>query len=101
MSHFAPVCGGRHGRRVLLGDRQIDALRPVEGGGVALDFTCPCGWAGTLLPDGRTVARPGPVPARRGAVAAAAQPSPAPDPATPSRAAAPAAVVADLAPAHA
>lgn len=69
MSYFAPVCGGGHGRRVLLGDRAVDALHPVPGGGVALDFTCSCGWAGTLLPDGRTLARAPvrePVPAARG-----------------------------------
>ncbi len=56
MSVFAPLCGG-HGRRVLLGHRAVDALHPVPGGGVALDFTCPCGWRGTLLPDGRTLGR--------------------------------------------
>ena len=53
MSYFAPFCAG-HGSRVLLGDRQIDALRPAAGGGLAIEFTCFCGWAGTLEPDGRT-----------------------------------------------
>jgi hypothetical protein len=64
VSYFAPVCGG-HGRRVLLGDRAVDALHPVPGGGVALDFTCWCGWAGTLLPDGRTLELPAPATAAR------------------------------------
>lgn len=63
MSYFAPRCGA-HGRRVLLGDRAVDALHPVPGGGVAIDFTCWCGWAGTLLPDGRTLELPGPAAAR-------------------------------------
>ena len=56
MSLFAPLCAD-HGRRVLLGHRAVDALHPVPGGGVALDFTCACGWRGTLLPDGRTLGR--------------------------------------------
>lgn len=83
MSYFAPFCGG-HGRRVLLGDRAVDALHPVPEGGVALDFTCWCGWAGTLLPDGRTLVRgtaPEQLPAAEGASTALRGPSAVPAPA--------------------